>query len=48
MILNLYTVYVENVISFFYKSKTRWKSNIWDFFDEIFNFGPFLLKIGYF
>ena len=37
MVLKL-TVYVRNVISFFYKSKTRWNSDIWNFLGEIFNF----------
>ena len=50
------TVYVRNVISFFYKPKIRWKSDIWNIFSDFFfllllflpMFYHFFLKICYF
>ena len=39
MVLNL-TVYVRNVISFFYKQKTRWNSDIYNFFWRKIQFCP--------
>ena len=37
MVLKL-TVYVKNFISFFYKPKTRWNSDIWKIFSDFFQF----------
>ena len=38
MVLKL-TVYIKNVISFFYKLKALWNADIWNFFGEMFDFG---------
>ena len=48
MVLKL-SGHVKNTISLFYKEKTGWNSDIWNFFSEkmdfFFNFGLFSLKI---
>ena len=41
MVLNLkLTVYIRNAISFSYKPKTQWNSDVSNFFSEIFKFWP--------
>ena len=45
MILNL-TVYIRNAISFSYKQKARWNSDIYNFFGEKLNLAFISLKLG--